>query len=393
MKRKLTIVLLTCVLLASCTVVVTAAEEPRTLYVYNWGDYMSLGTDGNINVNTEFEKRFNCKVVYSTYENNEVMYSKLVGGGVSYDVVIPSDYMIERMIAEDMLEKLNFDNIPNYKNIADRYKNMPFDPENAYSVPYTTGMVGLIYEKTLLAEMGKEAPTSWSALWDEDYAGKLCMIANPRDAFAIAQSLLGLDYNSTNPEDWEAAAKKLQEQKHLVQAYVDDEVYNKMEPGEAVLAPYFAGDYLMMLDANPNLGFVYPEEGVNQFVDSICVLKGSQNKDLAEQYINFLLDPEIALANAEYLQYASPNKAVYENEEYSLYGNKILYPDAEDMPKTQVFQHLPAEIINLMNTRWQEVKGGGSNTGMIIGLITVVVLIIAYLVFRVIRKKRREKEE
>jgi len=333
--------------LASC-----GAGKPK-LYVFNFGDYMARGQDKGIqNVNKIFEERYGVKIKYAEYANNENMYSKVKKGGAYYDVVFPSDYMIERMITEDMLAPLNFDNIPNYKYIDAQYKNLDFDPDNAYSVPYFAGIIGLIYNKTMV----KAAPDSWAALWDEDYKGKICMINNPRDAFGIAQSLLGQDCNSQDSTNWEAAAQKLLEQKPLVQSYVDDEVYSKMEPGEAALAPYYVGDYLLMIEANPNLEFVYPKEGVNFFVDSICVLKSSQSKDLAEQYINFLMEPEIALENAEYIRYASPHMEVINNKDYTYYKNKLLYPTADIMPQTTIFRNLPPDILDLMNRRWDDVK-------------------------------------
>jgi len=324
------------------------------LNVYNWGEYISDGVEDSMDVNKEFEKKYGIEVVYGFYDSNETMYAKIKGGGVSYDVVVPSDYMIGRMIREDMLEKPNFANIPNYKNIAAEYKSLYFDPANEYSVPYLVGMIGLIYNTAKVTT----APDSWAALWDVNYKGKICMINNPRDAFAIAQALLGQDVNSLNEADWNAAAQKLKEQKTVKPSYVNDEVYDKMEPGEAVMAPYFAGDYLTMYDVNDKLGFVYPKEGVNEFVDSACILKGSQNKLAAELYINFLLEEEIAMANAEYVCYASPNTLVRNNKDYAYYQNEILYPTADKKPKTHTFADLPQATLNRMGSLWDEIKAG-----------------------------------
>lgn len=409
MKRVLSFALVAGILLAIClpAYAQTDAQSLRgtTLYVYNWGEYIADGSDDSMDVNKEFEARYGIQVVYDTFENNEVMYSKIKGGGVNYDVLIPSDYMIERMIAEDMLQPLDFENIPNYKYISDDYKNLPYDPNNAYSVPYSVGMVGLIYNTTMVSE----EPTSWDALWNPDYSKKILMINNPRDAFAIAHSLLGIDYNTTEKTDWQAAAEKLKEQKPLVQAYVNDEIYNKMESGEAALAPYYAGDFLTMQDNNPDLAFVYPEEGVNFFVDAMCVPKTAQNKAAAELYINFLTDPDIALENAEYICYASPNTGVLSNEDYSLAGDEVIYPAEEDKPKTQIFENLPQETLNLMSSLWDEVKlydasskptgedgeetGGAAinnNVKTIIALSSVVGIAVIYLVYRTIIKKKRE---
>lgn len=179
------------------------------LYVYNWGEYISDGEEDTMDVNAEFEKKYGIEVIYDTYDNNEVMYSKLKGGGVSYDVVIPSDYMIERMINEDMLEKIDYSNLENYKYIPEKYRNLRFDPTNEYSVPYTVSYVGLIYNKTLV----EEAPDSWTVLWDEKYTNNILMFGNPRDAFAIAQSILGMDYNTESPVAWKVAAELLKDQK------------------------------------------------------------------------------------------------------------------------------------------------------------------------------------
>lgn len=385
------------------------------LYVYNWGEYISDGADGTLDVNAAFEEKYGIEVIYDTYDTNEVMYSKLKGGGVSYDVVIPSDYMIERMIKEDMLQKIDFSNIPNYKYIPEQYRNLAHDPKNEYSVPYTVGMVGLIYNTTMV----DEALTSWTALWDEKYTGNILMINNPRDAFAIAQSVLGMDFNNESPAAWRVAAELLKEQKNFYPAYVNDEIFLKMESGEAALAPYFAGDFLTMQENNPDLDFVYPEEGVNFFVDAVCILKDAKNKLAAELYINFLLDPEVALENAEYICYASPHTEVYTNPDYSFYQNEILYPE-EGKFKTQLFLNLEPEILSLMSTLWDDVKNyvpssGSSNYAFFFGgddsqsavtddgeamspearryalyIGIFIALCLAYVVFRYARKKYRE---
>ena len=382
------------------------------LYVYNWGEYISDGQDGTIDVNAEFEKKYGIKVVYDTFDNNEVMYSKLKSGGVSYDVVIPSDYMIARMIKEGMLQKIDFDNIPNYKYIPDKYKNLNYDPDNEYSIPFTVSYVGLIYN----TKMVDEAPTSWKALWDKKYANSILMFNNPRDAFAIAQSILGMDYNMESDVAWRTAAALLKEQKTVSPVYVNDEVFLKMESGEDALAPYYVGDYLTMHDNNEDLAFVYPKEGVNYFVDAACILSGAKNKLAAELYLNFLNEPEIALANAEYICYGSPNEAVYTNPEYSYYEDELLYPE-EGAFQTQMFKNLSPETLALMSTLWDDVKnyipsgnsyasvffGGEENAlgadaekmtaetvkyAICIGVF--LLLCAAFLIFRFIRKKYRE---
>ena len=355
--------------------------------VYNWGEYISDGAEDTLDVNKEFEKETGIKVNYTTYDSNENMYNKIKGGGANYDIIIPSDYMIERMVDEDLLEKINFDNIPNYKNIMPKYKNLYFDPKNEYSVPYNVGMVGLVYN----TKMVEGTPDSWSIMWDEKYKGQVLMFNNSRDAFGIAQFLLGIDVNTTSEQDWKKAYQKLKEQKPVVQSYVMDDVFNKMEGGEAAIAAYYAGDCIGMAENNPDLAFVYPKEGTNIFVDSICIPKGCQNKDAAELYINFLLRGDIALANAECLCYATPNQAVLDNEDYSLRENEMLYPDEEYTPTTEYFHNLDSETLMLMTSLWDNLKIEGNDVmSVYIGLITFAVIVVVYFIYRTIRKKKRE---
>ena len=397
MIKKIVSVLLAVVVVSLSTVPLALAADAEKDYshlrgteinVYNWGEYIADGSDGIMDVNKEFEKEYGIKINYTTFDSNENMYNKLKGGGANYDIVIPSDYMIERMIDEDMLQKLNFDNIPNYVNIMDAYKNLYFDPNNEYSVPYNVGMVGLVYN----TKMVDEVPDSWSVMWDEKYAGQVLMFNNPRDAFAIAQSLLNIDFNTNDTEDWHRAYDKLKEQKSVVKSYVMDDVFIKMEGGDAAIAAYYAGDCLCMIENNPDLAFVYPKEGTNIFVDSICIPKSCQNQEAAELYINFLLREDVALANAEFLYYATPNQAVRDNPEYSLREEEVLYPDKEDMPKTQYFHNLQPETLAIMTSLWDNLKIEGSeDTGMYIGLISFVAICTAYGIFHFVRKKKREK--
>ena len=355
--------------------------------VYNWGEYISDGAEDTLDVNKEFEKETGIKVNYTTYDSNENMYNKIKSGGANYDIIIPSDYMIERMIDEDMLEKINFDNIPNYKNINPKYKDLYFDPKNEYSVPYNVGMVGLVYN----TKMVEGTPDSWSIMWYEKYKGQVLMFNNSRDAFGIAQFLLGIDVNTTSEQDWKKAYQKLKEQKPVVQSYVMDDVFNKMEGGEAAIAAYYAGDCIGMAENNPDLAFVYPKEGTNIFVDSICIPKGCQNKDAAELYINFLLRGDIALANAECLCYATPNRAVLDNEDYSFRDNEMLYPDEEHTPTTEYFHNLDSETLMLMTSLWDNLKIEGNDVmSVYIGLITFAVIVVVYFIYRTIRKKKRE---
>lgn len=330
----------------------TREFEGTTLKVYNWGEYISDGSDGSLDVNRAFEEITGIKVKYSMYDDNETMYSTLAAGATYYDIIIPSDYMIERLIREDMLEKIDVEKLSNYHYIDDTYKGLYFDPNNEYSVPYNVGMVGLIYNTTMVDEV----PDSWDIMWNEKYAGNILMFNNPRDAFAIAQFRLGQDLNTKDKADWDAAADLLKEQNGVLQSYVMDEVFNKMEGGNAAIAPYYAGDFLSMKENNDDLAFVYPKEGVNIFADSVCIPKGCQNYDAAMLYINFLMEPEVALANAEMICYASPNTAVVNNKEYTYYQNEILYPSEENMPKTQWFHDIDADTVKYYEELWIGVK-------------------------------------
>ena len=320
-----------------------------TLNVFNWGEYISDGSEGSLNINKAFESLTGIRVNYNTYDSNESMYAKLSSGAVSYDVVIPSDYMIERMIKEDMLQPLDFTKLTNYDLIDGQYKNLFYDPDNAYSVPYNVGMVGLIYNTTMV----EGEPDSWAIMWDEKYTDQILTFDNPRDAFAIAQFLIGVDPNSTDKADWDAAAEKLKEQSKIWQGRVMDQVFAKMEGANAAIAPYYAGDYLVMVENNPDLAFVYPKEGTNVFVDAACVPKNASNYEAAMMYINFLMEPEVALANAEFICYASPNTAVVNNPDYSYYGEEILYPDPDTLPPTEYFHDIDPEIRSYYEKLWE----------------------------------------
>lgn len=322
------------------------------LNVYNWGEYISDGSDDMLDVNREFEKLTGIHVNYTTFESNESMYSQLKSGGVSYDIIIPSDYMIERLKNEDMLAKIDVSKLKNYGYIYDEYKNLFYDQNNEYSVPYNVGMVGIIYNPTLIGE----PEHTWRTLWDEKYRDMSLNFSNPRDGFMTAQMILGQDLNTTNKADWDAAAELLKDGKDMLQSYVMDEIYGKMETGEAAIGPYYAGDYLTMLDNNEDLEFFYPKEGTNIFVDAICIPKSVKNYEAAISYIDFLLEPEIALNNAEYIGYASPNRAVVENPDYYYYENEILYPQPQDTPPVQYYHDIDPEIRKYYENLWIDLK-------------------------------------
>ncbi len=390
--KKITCLLFVAVLLLSIFPVTVFAGKDyshlkgTTLNVYNWGEYISDGEDGTLDVNAEFEKIYGIKVNYTNFESNENMYNKLKGGGASYDVVIPSEYMIARLVDEDMLEELDFSNIPNYKYVLDKFKGLYYDPDEKYSVPYTVGYTGLIYNTSLV----DEEPDSWGIMWDEKYSGSILMFNNPRDGFAIAQFYLGQDVNNTKEEDWDAALAVLKAQNPLVSSYVMDEVFDKMIGGDAAIAPYYVGDYLSMAEENPDLAFVYPKEGVNYFIDAMCIPKGAQNKEAAELYINYMLSEEAGVANANYICYASPNKLVLESDDYELKDDPLLYPE-EGTVKSQIFENLEPEMLEYMTKLWNELKVEGNTVSdAYIGLTVSAVLVIVYAVFKTVKKKKRE---
>ena len=387
MKRIIPVLLCLVLLFSALPVQAFAAPEKVTINVYNWGQYIADGTDGYIDVNKAFTEATGIEVNYMTFDSNETMYTKLKTGGSTYDVIIPSDYMVARLIAEDMLEELDYSNIPNYALVDEAYKNTSFDPENKYSVPYTWGTVGVIYNTKYV----DEADTgSWDLLWNEKYSGKILMFDNPRDAFAIAQFLLGIDINTEDADELRSAAYKLIEQKPLVQGYVMDQIFSKMEREEAWIAPYYAGDYLLMAEENPDLAFYFPEEGFNLFIDAMCIPKGCQNKEAAEAYINFLCDPEISGENLDYLGYSTPIPEAKQYMDPDVAASEIAYPTEETLSNGRAFINLSAETSQLTDSLWLQVKTqGGVDTYAIVCMCAVVVLLTAYFIIHGVRKKKR----
>lgn len=336
----------------------SARQEKVTLNVYNWGEYISMGEeDGVIHVIEEFEKAYPyIEVNYSTYDSNEVMYSKLSNGGITVDVIIPSDYMIARMRQEGMLMELDFDNIPNYSYIDESFRNMAYDPENKYSVPYTWGTVGILYNTKYVEATDV---TGWELLWNEKYAGKILMFGNSRDAFGVAQYMLGYDVNTTEESELRACAQKLKEQSPVLQQYVMDEIYEVMENGEAWIAPYYAGDCLQIMENNPDLAFYFPEaQGFNIFVDAMCIPTCCREKEAAELFINFLCDPEVCGRNMDFLGYSVPETAAKEYLDPEMAENPIAYPDEETLKNATSFAYLPEEISRLMEKLFMEVRNG-----------------------------------
>lgn len=363
------------------------ADQNITLYVYNWGLYISDGSDDSIDVLSAFEDLTGIKVNYTTFDSNESLYAKLKSGGATYDVIVPSDYMIGKMIQEGMLAPLNKENIPNISKIGESYTGMAYDPQDEYSVPYTWGTVGIIYN----TEMVEEAPTSWDALWDVEYAGNILMFNNSRDAFAIGAKKLGMSLNPQTVEEVEIIAEELKAQKNVVQAYVMDEIFDKMSGGEAAMAPYYAGDAITMIDESPQLDFVIPEEGTNYFVDAMCIPANAKNKEAAEIFINYMCEPDVGLANIDFIGYSTPIEEVWERLDDDMKYSPIAYPSDEVMANTEVFVTLPDEINSAMDMAWSDMKSydeGGSGW-MVPVLLVLALALTGFNIWRRMRKNLR----
>lgn len=328
------------------------------LYVYNAGEYIDP------DLIEEFEQETGIKVTYDVFETLEEMYPVIEAGGVNYDAVCPSDYMIQKMKENDLLAELNFDNIPNVKNIDPQYMEMSkqFDPENKYSVPYTWGTVGILYNTKLIEEKGLPVPTKWSDLWNPAYKGEILMQDSVRDAFMVALKELGYSMNTTDVGELEEAKKLLLAQKPLVQAYVVDQVRDKMLNGEAAVGVIYSGELLYLqeeaetLDLDYDLEYVLPKEGTNLWIDSWVIPDNAKNKENAEKWINFLCRPDIAVKNFEYITYATPNKAAFEILDLEYQENKSVFPDTDELENSEVYSYLGTEADDLYNALWKEVK-------------------------------------
>ena len=343
-----------CVLLVTLIVTGHSVKSDRVVNVCSWGEYIDE------NLITRFEEETGIRVNYQTAESNEALYSLNKMGGADFDVIVPSDYMIARLIEEDMLAELDYDNIPNFDLIDDTYKHLSYDPENKYTVPYTWGALGIIYNTAMVSE----PITSWSAMFDPQYAGQVLMINNSRDAIGAALLSLGYSLNTTDESQLEEAFSLIKQAKDngVYQAFVMDEVFGKMEGGNAAIAMYYAGDYLTMLENNEDLAFVIPEEGSNWFVDAMCVLKSSQHKDEAEEWINFIASTDANLANMDYIWYASPNAEAL--EEYPAYYQEvndeeldpelyeIMAPSEETLARCELYKNLPKATLRLYDSLW-----------------------------------------
>ena len=353
-QRVVAVVLAVAVLAGSGFLIFGASQDQVTINVYNWGQNIADGSDGTLDIIAAFEEETGIKVNYSTYESNEALYSKLAGGGITVDVIIPSDYMIARLIKEDMLLPLDFDNIPNYKYVQDQFRNTNFDPENRYSVPYTWGTVGIIYNSKYVDEADV---TGWELLWNEKYAGKILMFDNSRDAFGIAQYKLGYDVNTTDKAELQTCADELSVQKPLVRQYVMDQIYATMEGENAWIGVYYAGDCMVMMENNPDLRFYLPEDqGFNLFIDSMCIPSCSQEKEAAEAFINFLCDPEISGANMDYICYGSPIEGSTDYMDPYLAESEVIYPDQEVLANGSSYAYLPEDITRYVENLFLQVR-------------------------------------
>lgn len=337
MKRILTIALFLSLLVSA------AAAE--TISVYNWGDYIDVDTLSQFTAETGID------VIYEVYETNEDMYAKIANGGSSYDVIFPSDYMVERMAGEHLLHPINWENIPNAANIDERFMHESYDPEPTYSVPYTWGTMGILYNTTMV----DEAPDSWQTLLDPEYAMDMLMLNSPRDTLGIALVMAGHGLNSTDPKDLEDAKQLLIEQKPLVLAYVVDEVKDKMIGGEAAVALVWSGDATFCMDESDELNYVVPKEGSNIFFDTMCIPANAKNVSGAEKFIDFMCRADIAAKNYEYVGYAIPNRAAIEvlgEEEYN--ASPVNNPPQEVLDKCEVFHYL-GDDTKLYDQIWTEI--------------------------------------
>lgn len=324
--------------------VIGCRDDRTVLNVYNWGDYIDES------VIKDFEKEFNIRVNYETFATNEDMYVKIKSGGTNFDVAIPSDYMIERMIREDMLLKIDMNNVPNYQNIDERFTNLPFDPKNEYSVPYMWGTVGILYNTKFV----DETVDSWDILWSEKYRKQILMLDSQRDSIGIALKKLGYSLNSRDTNELEAAKGELIRQKPLVLAYVGDEVKDKMVADEAALAVVWSGDAVAMMEDNENLRYVVPKEGSNLWFDNMVIPKTSKNKKQAELFINFMSRPEIALKNTEYIGYSTTNKETMKLLDSEILNNPTAYPPDNIINRCEVFKD-PGDFIREFDRIWTEI--------------------------------------
>ena len=321
-------------------------SSEEVLNIYNVGDYIDE------DLLSKFEEETGIEVVYETYDTNEAMYQKVKSGSTNYDLIFPSDYMVEKMKNEDLLQEIDYSNIPNYKNISEDFKNADYDKENKFSVPYLWGTFGILYNKTMV----DGTVDSWDILWDEKYSGNIQMLDSVRDSMGIALKKLGYSMNTQNPDEIAAAKEELKKQKPLLQAYVNDDGKDRLVAEEAAMGIVYSGDALTLIQQNSNLEYVTPKEGTNKWIDAMCIPKTAENKDYAEQFINFMLDAENAKVNVDYIGYSTPNTAAIEILEPEMKNSTIAYPSQEILEKSESFIDLPVDALRIYDEAWIEIK-------------------------------------
>lgn len=344
----------------ACTFVMTASilagcggskKSSEVLNIYNVGDYIDP------DLTKKFTEETGIEVVYETYDTNEGMYQKLKSGSSNYDLIFPSDYMVDKLIKEDMVQEIDYKNIPNYSQIMDSFKHPVYDPDDKYSVPYLWGTFGIIYNTK---EVDEKDTKSWDVLWDEKYQidgqGQVLMLDSVRDTMGISLKRLGYSMNTEDPKEINEAKDELIKQLPLVQAYVNDDGKDRIVAGDAALAVVYSGDALVMIDENPDLAYAIPEEGTNKWVDAMCIPKSAENKDYAEQFINFMLDPENAKQNVDYIQYSTPNQGAYDLLDDKMKNSPVAYPDDKTLEKAETFLNLKDDVLKLYDDAWTEVK-------------------------------------
>lgn len=348
--KKFLSILLACVLLAASAAVMSSCSggSKGEINVYNWGDYIADGSDDYLDTIAKFEEETGITVNYTTYETNEELYNILKSSNSSYDVIIPSDYMVEKLISEGLLQKLDSGKIPNSKDIMDKLKNPVYDPKGEYSVPYSWNVTGLVYNKTMV----KNKPDSWTSLWDKSLKGNILQFNNNRDAYAIAMQLCGINPEKFDKKDVDKATVKLKEQKPLLKKYVMDQVFLEMEKDQSAIAPYYAGDIYTMMKNNKNLVGVLPKEGSNLFVDAMCIPKNAENADGAHKFIDFMTRADISAANSEYITYASPVKSAKKLLPKDLSSSELVYPSDEYMKKCYTFRNVDDETYAYMQEQF-----------------------------------------
>ena len=349
MRRLISIVLAVLILSGIATLLASCGSSyDSEINVYNWGEYVADGSDDTVDIIQKFEDEYNIKVNYTTYETNEELYNLIKSSNSSYDVIFPSDYMVEKLISEDLLQKLDKSKIPNSKLIMDRFQNMDFDKGNEYSIPYSWNVTGLVYNKTMV----KGAPTDWESLWDKDLSGSILMFNNSRDAYAIAMQLCGINPENFTKADVDKATNKLKEQKPLLKKYAMDQTFTEMENSQSAIAPYYAGDIYTMMTNNEDLAGVLPKNGSNLFIDSMCIPKNAANVDGAHKFINFMTTPENSAANMDYITYASPVEGAKELIDEDVAGSELVYPPESYLDKCYTFRNVDEKVYSYMQEQF-----------------------------------------